>query len=71
MSENSEFELCDKSWHSVEAEVAGDVIELIVDGNNPLYGVSSFKDTDIDTSAPLFIGGLISKLFMFKLLYVF
>ncbi|VDI10069.1 laminin, alpha 1/2 [Mytilus galloprovincialis] len=60
VSENSEFELCDKSWHSVEAEVAGDVIELIVDGNNPLYGVSSFKDTDIDTSAPLFIGGLIS-----------
>lgn len=58
VSGNTYGELCDKTWHAVTAEVAGDIIELIVDRYDPIYGISYAKDPDIDTSAPLFIGGL-------------
>ena len=62
VSTNSEFELCDKNWHSVSAQVAGDIIELSVDGGTPLYGVSQSYDPEIDTSATLYIGGLPGKM---------
>lgn len=58
VSQNSQFELCDKNWHSVKAEVVGDIIELQVDDNKARYGLSYNSDTDIDTSSALYIGGL-------------
>ena len=58
VSKNSQFELCDKNWHSVKAEVVGDIIELHVDDNEAVYDFSYNPDKDIDTSSALYIGGL-------------
>lgn len=49
--------LCGNQWHTITAEVIGNVLQLEVDGGPRNYGISSLGETVTQTDAPLFIGG--------------
>lgn len=55
---SKESNLCDDKWHSVEAKLIGNVVELVVDGGDSQYGSSQNTARNVTTSSALYVGGV-------------
>lgn len=55
---SKETNLCDDRWHSVEAKLIGNVVELVVDSGDSQYGSSQNTARNVTTSSALYVGGV-------------